>query len=77
MALALFILITSVIVTGGLILEYLDYWYIPVFFVIASFTFLVSVTYTAQDCEDLGKFKSLNNVYQCQMIKKEAKDENR
>ncbi|MCW9710894.1 hypothetical protein L5B71_08600 [Avibacterium sp. 21-586] len=73
MVLAAFILVATSFATLGLILNYCDLWYVPAFFAIASFTFLVSVTYIAQDCEDLGKFKSMNNIYQCQLIKTEKK----
>lgn len=74
MILAVLILVVSMVATLILIFEFDEHWYVPAFFAIASFTFLVSVTYTAQDCDDLGKFKSMNNVYQCQVIKEGGKN---
>lgn len=74
MILAVFLLIISLILMMLMTLSWNEsiqhYWYIPAFIAIACFSFLVSVTYVAQDCEDLGKFKSLNNIYQCQKITK-------
>lgn len=74
MALALLIFGVSFVFMLIMLVNDEEHWYIPTFFAIASFTFLVSVTYTAQDCDDLGKFKSMNNVYQCQVIKEGGKN---
>ncbi|TEW31409.1 hypothetical protein E2R48_00680 [Histophilus somni] len=73
MELAILIFIISGILTLIWLLNYDEHWYFAMFFVIASFVFLVTKTYIGQDCEDLGKFNSLNKIYQCEMVREKGK----
>lgn len=43
-------------------------WVVPFIIALIALTFLISVTSKAQDCEDFGRFNSLNKIYRCELI---------
>ena len=47
-----------------------EHWILFALMAIGLFGFLLGVLSCSQDCQDLGKFSSVNNVYQCQTLGK-------
>lgn len=69
MVIAFILFVFSLIIALAMLANYREHWYLPAFIAVICLTFLVSVSYVASDCEELGKFKTANNVYQCELIK--------